>query len=952
MSRLLAVFASFAAAAVLVLYYAGLDTLHSLSPQGCRMSWMWPTYLLQTGFDHSWTPLARRYSLWLYREGNLESNLLHGSPVLFIPGNAGSSHQVRSIASSAANQYFSAPYQVSPEFENRGYTGLDFFAVEFNEDLSAFHGPTLDSETAYASRAIDYILSLYPQNTSVIVMGHSMGGVVATALLPHPNVSAIITMSTPHTLPPVRFDRRIDHIYASNLKTLALDPTPILSLCGGATDLMIPSESCILPSLGGDTSSVYRRTVFTSALEGCWTGVGHLAMVWCHQVRWRIARAALEIAAAPSLESRATVMDKWLRDGHTLPSEPLPSDVMQLRPGDYDLVPQHRSFAVRDPVGSHIYTISPPASDDGVDTVRFVLYASQGSVPPIAPHRPLPFRTVVYICPESDSDPVACFALPPSTLKLIPNPVPGAPFPVPDEGTDESEGVVLYEAELVPTARSRVAVKIEGGDGHGWVFGQFVPNAAVVVEVGLKSLVLSSVRISVPSGIRTEIYLPSLSANALLVYQLTPEYHPDAACSADSLLLPLLTHRTHPSETHYYPLTPSFSRRILLHSHASGPYIASDHPVGHTLTIHSSGECRVSAIELSVDWWATIGRWGSRYATAAACWAVGIVAIVLWDVWGLVEGGALVPDVRSSLEFFARRRMPWLVALAYVVSLLPSRAGVWLGNRGDPMFAALAVLLLPIAFGLVCVSWWLLMALMWPLKSVLRRFGRRRADFAARGPLATLASMGLIFFVIFILVPWQVAFLGCWLIHVYTCAASLADLSHQQGQRSLEPEAVPLVRLMPSAEAAPDERETRQAATAHTALLQQANVHSHILLFTTWLLPLVAPVLAVWVRTLATAGFTTPFDGDHNFLYVAPFLVLVEALSGADADRYVKALFERRDKVSPRWGFAGLAGVAFLMGPRTTYLVFETASAAMGWVVVSRIGPLYWAGRSASRRGL
>ena len=88
MSRLLAALSVFALAAVAVLYYAGIDTYHSLSPQGCRMSWMRPSYLLQNKFDHTWTPLARRYSLWLYREGNLESNevsrpsRLHGTRVL------------------------------------------------------------------------------------------------------------------------------------------------------------------------------------------------------------------------------------------------------------------------------------------------------------------------------------------------------------------------------------------------------------------------------------------------------------------------------------------------------------------------------------------------------------------------------------------------------------------------------------------------------------------------------------------------------------------------------------------------------------------------------------------------------------------------------------------------------------------------------------------------------
>ncbi len=75
MSRLLTVLSLFALVAVAVLYFAGLDTYYSLSPQGCRMSWMWPSYVLQSKFDHTWTPLARRYSLWLYREANnRESN--------------------------------------------------------------------------------------------------------------------------------------------------------------------------------------------------------------------------------------------------------------------------------------------------------------------------------------------------------------------------------------------------------------------------------------------------------------------------------------------------------------------------------------------------------------------------------------------------------------------------------------------------------------------------------------------------------------------------------------------------------------------------------------------------------------------------------------------------------------------------------------------------------------
>lgn len=60
-------------------------------------------------------------SIPLFRQPN-------GTPALFIPGNAGSSHQVRSIASSATRQFYSAPFQPNPEFVSRGMKPLDVFA--------------------------------------------------------------------------------------------------------------------------------------------------------------------------------------------------------------------------------------------------------------------------------------------------------------------------------------------------------------------------------------------------------------------------------------------------------------------------------------------------------------------------------------------------------------------------------------------------------------------------------------------------------------------------------------------------------------------------------------------------------------------------------------------------------------------------------------------------------
>ena len=325
-------------------------------------------------------------------------------------------------------------------------------------------------------------------------MAHSMGGTVATALLPSPNISAIITMSTPHTLPPVRLDARIDKIYQHNRRILLSDPTPILSLCGGATDDMISSESCILPLPSTNLShhaDIYRRTVFTSALEGVWTGVGHREMVWCHQVRWRVAKAALELGTS-SVTGMGLVLDKWLRDGHMLPPE-LESPGAQSRnvvldnKESYEILSADARLFLKEPRKSRMYLLPVMPSQN---PAAFVLFLSQGSIPPVAPQKPSPLRVSVYIC-SSDSqvedDAPACQTLQPTTLRLVPNPMPGMMFPVPNEGSDESEGVVVFEANVRPPTRW-VGVQVEDADGRGWVIAGMNSSQDVTSNVGMLGL--------------------------------------------------------------------------------------------------------------------------------------------------------------------------------------------------------------------------------------------------------------------------------------------------------------------------------------------------------------------------------------------------------------------------------------------------------------------------------
>jgi len=416
--------------------------------------------------------------------------------VLFIPGNAGSSHQVRSIASSATRQYFSSPYTVSPDFSSRSPASkpLDIFAVEFNEDLSAFHGPTLLSESTYVLDAIRYILSIYPPNTSIVVMGHSMGGVVATSLLPSPHISAIITMSTPHTLPPARFDSRIEDIYSTNHKHLISNPTPIVSICGGAADTMVPSESCILPEPSGQ--GIFRKTIFSSGMERCWTGIGHREMVWCHQTRWQVARTVLELSASvPSTPlARALILDAWLRNGHEAP--PTPDSSVSVVSGTQTEVisepetdnPSGPTLRLVNPAfhGSKVFYLRRPKTpDDGElngDMTSFLIYLAGGTIGSVSPIHPGSLRASIFRCSSTgEFSAKNCAPLPPATLRLLPVTHPHQEFPVPRAGSDETEGIVFFEGRVpADSTASWVAVKVDGANGSGWIMGGFTNESSRV----------------------------------------------------------------------------------------------------------------------------------------------------------------------------------------------------------------------------------------------------------------------------------------------------------------------------------------------------------------------------------------------------------------------------------------------------------------------------------------
>ena len=271
---------------------------------------------------------------------------MNGAPVLFLPGNAGSYRQVRSLAAEASRHY----YDVVRHDQDRLKTGtrsLDFFMIDFNEDMAAFHGQTLLDQAEYVNEAVSYILSLYhdprrsrrdpelPDPSSVILIGHSMGGIVARTTLTMSNyqantVNTIVTMSAPHAKPPVSFEsdvvqtyKQINDYWREAYSQTWANNNPLwhvtlISIAGGSRDTVVPSDYASISSLVPETHGF---TVFTSTMPDVWIGMDHLSITWCDQFRKAIAKSLFDVVdvrrasqTRPRAE-RMRIFKKWYLTG-------------------------------------------------------------------------------------------------------------------------------------------------------------------------------------------------------------------------------------------------------------------------------------------------------------------------------------------------------------------------------------------------------------------------------------------------------------------------------------------------------------------------------------------------------------------------------------------------------------------------------------------------------------
>ena len=181
---------------------------------------------------------------------------------------------------------------------------FNYFSVDYEEELSALYGPYLQRQTEFLYHSIHRILRCYKnlrknQPTSVIAIGHSMGGLVIRGLFTLPKfktnmISTIITLATPHLHPPLKLDYELDSYYKKvNQYWLAnsialLKNITFLSLAGGFRDFLVRSDLCFMHGVQENSYlfSTAVKNVPTIRLE-----TDHQCIVWCNELVRMLTRA-------------------------------------------------------------------------------------------------------------------------------------------------------------------------------------------------------------------------------------------------------------------------------------------------------------------------------------------------------------------------------------------------------------------------------------------------------------------------------------------------------------------------------------------------------------------------------------------------------------------------------------------------------------------------------------
>ncbi|KXT14208.1 hypothetical protein AC579_7553 [Pseudocercospora musae] len=912
-----------------------LTVIHSFlnrqqDPKGCAMSYMRPRFDPFPDFDTEHTRFASKYSLYLYREGGIDNDSkVRGIPVLFIPGNAGSYKQVRPIAAEAAT-YFHDTLREDMASIRDGKRPLDFFTVDFNEELIAFHGQTLLDQAEYLNEAVAYILALYhnphrsardpglPDPKSVIILGHSMGGVVARTMLRMPNyqehtINTILTLSAPHARPPISFDAAMVSTY-NDINTYwresfsgsaavknPLNDVTLVSVAGGGLDTMIPSEYTSLTSLVPDTHGF---TVFTSSIPNVWTGMDHLAIMWCDQFRKALVKAIYDVidvrrpSQTRSQPERIRVLRKRLLTG----MEPVvEKGLLEQEPTTY-LTLEHSSTGIMShgqrlvlrslgDTGATKAHVMPIPAQPFTEGSKFTLLTDQtldseeddGTLsvllcsvfPP-----PSAFSVLSYAInldasnSNAGSTRLACKNAV-NDVSLLP-----ASTNTSANAFDKVKPFSYLQYELPSIADYQFVAIVEKTKdlAPGWVVAEFsnAAESAIHVSKGHHQILISGMKVRLPADrpMMTEIKIPEIHST-MFAYSLQVK-RKECRKHAESFAPLVRQYIAEPYESKYFVNTKGGNINVHGLSPFMPPPLAGGPTDGLSLQLWTDPTCNSTVeVSLQVDMLGSAGKLVMRYRTVFAAFPLLVVALVLRKQFKVYDTTGVFMSFTQSMDQCIRSSIPaiWVALTFFAIAVSKSSHSVWTRHllststgtsdqaidftvndlmlgTSDPFFWFLVPLFAIISVGICIVMNYVVLMLTHVfalITAYTRPWTQRLPDGATSYGGAMnqrLFTTGMLLLLVVTVIPYQFAYLVLCTRQVFTCVGSLRGA-----------------------------QETQSAASYNFY-----NYTHSMLILMLWILPINMPVLVVWIHNL-TVHWWTPFSTHHNLLSVLGYILLVEVMS-------------------------------------------------------------------------
>lgn len=986
------------------------------------MSYMRPSYARLNDFDTEHTRFASKYSLYLYREQGIDEDVkvrscprrhstvglslltsmvpqVRGVPVLFIPGNAGSYKQVRPIAAEAAN-YFHDVLRQDEAALRSGVRSLDFFTIDFNEDFTAFHGQTLLDQAEYLNEAIRYILSLYldprmsernadlPDPTSVIVLGHSMGGIVARTMLIMPNyqsnsINTIITMSAPHARPPVSFDSQIVKTYqdindywrnAYSQQWANNNPlwhVTLISIAGGGLDTVVPSDYASLESLVPQTHGF---TVFTSSIPTVWTSMDHQAILWCDQFRKVVTKALYDVvdvhraAQTKPRAERMRVFKKWFLTGmEDIAERSLrqteATTLLTLEDKSDAIIGQGERLVLRGlgAIGrpqAHLLPIPPPGSPEGK---RFTLLTDLKmdkpgesgklevlfcSVFPLQQGQAgIIFLNNMDLSGDSTgSTRLACKSASVDVVQL-PASTRSARHPFYLEGEREVTPFSYLEYDVEDIAEHQFVAVIDKAISptSGFVFAEFtdLSQSQRTRHISLRRLVAFGMKLRLPASrpMVTQIKIPSLTSS-LLAYNLEVG---NQACGEEAeLFTPLVRqYLSEPYESKFFVN----ARHAAVSLHGVAPYMppplrkrATEDGLSFQFWTDPTCDSTIQ-VQLSVDILGSLGKLYMRYRTVFAAFPLLIVALVLRKQFRVYDSTGVFISFSESLDMCLRQSIPLMLVSLTVLSLSMgsssqppvSGASFWHWRNGTS--SGIDFHQNDLLVGTQDPFFWFMI----PLIGVVCVGVCVMLNFFALTVTYVLGTL------------WSLlSFRRGWVR--YDDKRKPAGFLSTSARRRMITTAVLLFMVSTFipyqfaylvaclVQLATTVRARRIASELKSNTNYDFYNYTHsLLILMLWVLPINLPILVVWMRNLAV-HWLTPFSSHHNVLSIMPFIVLVETLT---TGKMVPRVTSRLRYVTSVLLF-GIALYAAVYGVSHAYMLHYLVNIVAGWLVIIHLTADPW----------